>query len=253
MNRLENGSTIGGYRSACIVGENTETDFSALLRAVWSNVVFTIVVLVVVVVIVVVVVPAVIVVVVQLTRKLALVVIHFHFSALHVVFEVLVGVILKTATIVIVVLIAIVVLVIHLVHVCFDVSFHVNEVVSVVRVATLGGSRRATVGGAHAKSNKALGQDLDVVFAVSFVIPLLDVVASLELDTVTSDVTAIDIVPVHIAVVTTVLGTVGVAVVLAVTILNTTSILNQLSSSMAVQRDVSVGLVDDTGLGHDTS
>ena len=195
MSGLENGSAIGGLHRACIVRENTETDFSALLRAVRSDVVPNIVVLVVVVVVV----PAAVV-VVQLTRKLALVSIHFHFTALHVIFEIDVAV-LKTATIAVVV---IRVLVLHLVHVGFDVSFHVNEVVSVVRVATLGGSRRATVSGAHAESNKALGQDLDVIFAVSGVIPLLDVVASLELDTVSRDVAVVDIAPVHIVVVTTV-------------------------------------------------
>ena len=125
----------------------------------------------------------------------------------------------------------------HLGQVSSNVGFHVNKVVSVVRVASLSGGGSAGLRWAHAVSDKTLGQDLDVILILDVVVPLLNVVAALELGTVSGDEADVNI----LFFVVTVL--VLVVVVVSV-LLNLTGVLNQSASGFGVSRDV-------TGVGHD--
>ncbi len=173
VKHLEDISTVFGSDGACIVAENTKADFSSLFGAVRSNIVRDILVVVVVV-------ATVVVVVVQLsefTRTLAFIIAHLQLSAGDVIIEVDVVTREVTATVVHV-------LVLHLGQVSSNVSFHVDKVVSVVGVASLSRGGSAGVRWAHAVSDKALGQDLDVILVLDIVVPLLNVVAALELGTV---------------------------------------------------------------------
>lgn len=223
VDHLEDFFTLVSLDGACVVTENTKADFSSLVGTVRSDVVLGFLVVVVVV--------AVSVVVLEFTRTLAFFIVHLQCTASDQIVEVHVVASKITAAVVHV-------LVLHLLHVSSDVSLHVNKVVSVVGVASLGVSRSTRVGRAHAVSDKALGHDLDVVFTFGVVVPLLDVVASLELNTVSGNVAGVDVIPVDFVVVTLVGG--SVLSVLG----GLTRVLNQSASSVGIDRDV-------TGVGHD--
>jgi hypothetical protein len=218
VDHLEHFGTIIGGHGACIIVEDTKTDLSTLFRAVWSNIVGNVISVVVVVVTVV---------LVKFTCTLAFVVVHVHLSAGDIVIEV--HVVVGKVTTASVVLIVVHVLRLHLGHVRLDVSFHINEVVSVVGVATSGSGARARIGRAPAESNKALSRDLDIIFAISIVVPLLDVGASLELHAVSCDVAVVNVVPVDFTVVTIVLAPLPEV---ATPTTETTSLIWKLTSSL---------------------
>jgi len=226
VDHLEDFFTIFGSDGASIVLENTKADFSSLFGTVRSDVVLDLVVTTVVVVTVLVVVQL-----SEFTRTLAFIIAHLQFTAGDQIIEV--HVVSSEFTVGVVHVLSL-----HLAHVSLDVSFHVNKVVSVVGVASLGGSGSTGVSRAHAVSDKALGHDLDIIFISGLVVPLLDVVASLELGTVSSNVAGVNVTPVDLVVVTLVV--LSVVSVLG----NLTGVLNQSASGFGVSRDVD-------GVGHD--
>jgi hypothetical protein len=54
----------------------------------------------------------------------------------------------------------------------FNENVEVDDVVTMSSRAASGLRRRATVGGAETEANKSLGLDPDILFVVSFVVPL---------------------------------------------------------------------------------
>ncbi len=221
VDHLEDLFTIGSSDGACIVFEDTKADFSSLFGTVRSNVVLDLVVTVVVVTVL----------VGEFTRTLAFIIVHLQLTAGDQ--SIKINAVSSKFTVGVVHVLSL-----HLAHVSRDVSFHVNKVVSVVGVASLGGSGSTSVSRAHAESDKALGHDPNVIFIGGVVVPLLNVVASLELGAVSSNVAGVNVAPVDIIVVTLIV--VSVVSVLG----NLTGVLNQSASGFGVSRDVD-------GVGHD--
>ena len=108
-------------------------------------------------------------------------------------------------------------------------SAHVNDVITILAGATRVVSRTVTVG-AEAETNETLGFDTDIVFIISFIIPLLDVMTSLELHTVSAE---------------------EAIILLIVSAIQLTSTLEQGASDVGICLDVTVLLVDNmAGLGN---
>mmetsp|Transcript_3914 Transcript_3914/g.9486 ORF Transcript_3914/g.9486 Transcript_3914/m.9486 type:complete len:436 (+) Transcript_3914:4417-5724(+) len=200
---LEDLFTLVGEDGTCVVHEDTDVDLSTLLGAVGTDVVLDVVVVVVVVSVV--------------GELAAAVVVVLHGLARHEGREVDVAVsVVGELTLSVVVHVVL----LHLVQVRLEVCFHVDDVVTVVgRASEACSTRLARVGGAHAETNKALGLDADILLIFGILVPLLDVVTSLELHAVSREEGDIDIVPVEVLVV--------VAVVVVVVVVQLTGVLHQ--------------------------
>mmetsp|Transcript_5717 Transcript_5717/g.9020 ORF Transcript_5717/g.9020 Transcript_5717/m.9020 type:complete len:389 (-) Transcript_5717:159-1325(-) len=239
--QLEHFCTFVGEDRASVVQEDSEADLSTLLSTVGTDVVGNIVVVITCVG------SVVVVVVGQLT--VVVVVTLVHLGTLHVVVEVDVVFVLVlvlaigklTLTVVVCGLTTVHVLVLHLVQVGTNEGFHVNDVVSVVAVASKGGSSGARALGTETESDKTLSHDLDIVLAVGIFVPLLDVVASLELDAVSGEVTGIDVVPVNLLVVALVLIAILVVVIVVGEL---TGVLQQSVADGRFRRNVDIVTVD---------
>jgi hypothetical protein len=113
---------------------------------------------------------------------------------------------------------------------------HVNNVVSVLASAA-GGVGIAIADRAQTEANEALGLDAHIIFLINFRVPLLDVVASLELDGVSSEKTEV-----HVVVV------VFLFLFVVFVLVHTTSLAQQMASHIRVHWDISIELVDNTGM-----
>lgn len=116
----------------------------------------------------------------------------------------------------------------HIIIVGFHVGLHVDNVVSVVRSAA-SQVGEALTGRAKSEAHKTLGHDADIVFIIDIWVPLLDMVASLELDVVSGKEARINL--------------------SAVVGFNTTGMLHDVLCCARSSRNVSILGVDGRALG----
>jgi hypothetical protein len=199
-----------GEAGARIVSEQTKTDFSTLVGAVGTHVVRDVLIAVV---------PVITLVVLEVTA-------HVELSARHVgahVVAVVVAVVVAlkgTASVGRVV--------------GSQVGLHVHDVVSVVRGAATQVAA-ALSGGAESEAGQALGHDADIVLIRGVLVPLLNVVASLELDAVCREEASV--------------GAVVTIIFVVVPVVQFTGVVHQVASSVGVHGNISILLVDNRALG----
>jgi hypothetical protein len=114
-----------------------------------------------------------------------------------------------------------------------DVSAHVHNVVSVTGSAA-GKVGRARAGRAHTETNQTLGHDADIIVIIGIRVPLLDVVASLELDAVSRKEASVDV---------------AIVISTILVFVYTTSVMEKVAGDVRVGRNIAVLLVDDTVVG----
>lgn len=127
-----------------------------------------------------------------------------------------------------------------------QVGLHVHDVVSVARGAAAE-IAAALTGGAESEANQTLGHDADIVFVRSIVIPLLDVVASLELNAVAREKAGVHVV--IVVIVLSVVVAVLSVVVVVVVIVKLTGVVHQVASTLRVHGNISVLWGDNIALG----
>ena len=126
-----------------------------------------------------------------------------------------------------------------------DERVHIDDVVPIVRCAA-SGIGIAIVGRAKAETNKTFGHDADIFFIIGVGIPLLNMVASLELEgIVLKEVGVLSVVSIIVVVVVVV---VVVIVVVIVVVLERTRLLHNSTANIRVQRDLSILRVNHTAV-----
>lgn len=123
------------------------------------------------------------------------------------------------------------------------VSLHVDDVVSVVGAAAAEVAG-ALARGAQAEAYEALGHDANIAFVRGFFVPLLHVVASLELNAVAGEEAGV-----HIA---EVVLLVPVLIVVLI-VVDTTSVVHQVATGCGVSGNITIVLVDNSAFngGHE--
>ena len=226
---VEHGLSVAGEGGACVISEKTQVDLASLVGAVRTDVVFQVFGIVVLVVAIGIVVS---ITSVSVAASLVVVVIvvlevtaHVEVLALGVVRNIEVSIKFAGSVVVLVVLGVLV----SGLHVGSEEGAHVHNVVSVLGGAAI--HVALAVGGrAETETNKALGHDADIFFVVGVFVPLLNVVAALELEAVSSKEAGVDVLPVILFV--------------FFVVLNTTGVVQELTANGRVGCNVAVVLVD---------